>query len=160
MAFTKAQIDEIRRKLMVDSAQDSDFPNATLPFKGNETVAIVQNGENRKITLQNLLDRNQEVTITVRCMTPKTGYTVRINNQIRSDGVITVAYGSYLTIQVSAPGYDTKTFNMYAMVTQDVFVYLGFVSSYMGVSPEVLTFDCNGGTKNISISSNVSWVVA
>ena len=51
MIFTKEQIDEIRSRLSLSGAKDTSFPDADIPLKGNETIAIIQGGENKKVSL-------------------------------------------------------------------------------------------------------------
>ena len=52
--FTKQQIEEIRRRLASIGVKDSDLPDAET-LTGDELVAIVQNGENRKASIYELL---------------------------------------------------------------------------------------------------------
>lgn len=53
--FTKAQIEEIRKQLATMGVRDTDLPDVTAPLSGNELVAIVQNGENRKVGVRKLI---------------------------------------------------------------------------------------------------------
>lgn len=53
--FTKNQIDEIRRKLQLTGVKDSSLPEAT-ELTGKESVAIVQNGESKKIGMGNFIN--------------------------------------------------------------------------------------------------------
>ena len=46
--FTKSQIEEIRQRLATKAVRDSDLEN-TSSFDGDDFVAIVQDGENRKL---------------------------------------------------------------------------------------------------------------
>lgn len=54
MMFTKDQIEEIKARLALSGVKDTELPKADMPFTGDETIAIVQNGENRNITYQEL----------------------------------------------------------------------------------------------------------
>lgn len=56
MIFTQEQINEIRARLALGGIRDSQFPSATLPLQGNETIAIVQDGENRQIRVEDLYE--------------------------------------------------------------------------------------------------------
>ena len=47
--FTKEQIDEIRRQLATDAVRDTDFPE-TDSFHGEDYVAIVQDGRNKRLS--------------------------------------------------------------------------------------------------------------
>lgn len=53
--FTKAQIEEIRKQLATMGVRDTDLPDVTAPLNGDELVAIVQNGENRKVPIRTLI---------------------------------------------------------------------------------------------------------
>lgn len=53
--FTKAQIEEIRKQLATLGVRDTDLPDVTAPLNGDEIVAIVQNGENRKVPIRTLI---------------------------------------------------------------------------------------------------------
>lgn len=53
--FTKAQIEEIRKRLATLGVRDTDLPDVTAPLNGDELVAIVQNGENRKVPIRTLI---------------------------------------------------------------------------------------------------------
>ena len=52
--FTKAQIEEIRKQLATMGVRDTDLPNAS-ELSGDELVAIVQDGENRKVGVRKLI---------------------------------------------------------------------------------------------------------
>lgn len=52
--FTCNQINEIRKKLSLLGAKDTQFPEAS-KLDGNEIVVIVQNGENRKTTISTIV---------------------------------------------------------------------------------------------------------
>lgn len=54
--FTSNQIEEIRKKLQLMGKKDTSFPLAE-SLKGNETIAIVQQEQNKRITLKTLLDK-------------------------------------------------------------------------------------------------------
>lgn len=53
--FTSNQIEEIRRKLQLGGTKDTQFPLAD-SLKGNETIAIVQQGVNKQLGLKTLLE--------------------------------------------------------------------------------------------------------
>lgn len=52
--FTKAQIEEIRRQLATLGIRDTDLDNAG-PLSGDELVAIIQNGMNKKVGVRKLI---------------------------------------------------------------------------------------------------------
>lgn len=53
MHFTKTQIEEIRRQLSLLGVRDTDLPDVT-SMTGEEEVAIVQDGENKKVKIKDL----------------------------------------------------------------------------------------------------------
>lgn len=53
--FTIEQLKEIENYFKLSAKKDSDFILADLPLDGSEYVAIVQNGENRKLYLSTLI---------------------------------------------------------------------------------------------------------
>ena len=52
--FTKEQIEEIRRQLATQGVRDTDLQNAG-PLSGDELVAIIQNGINKKVGVRKLI---------------------------------------------------------------------------------------------------------
>ena len=57
MFFTQDDYLKIQRWLQRNSVRDTEFQEADTPFKGNETVTLVQNGHNRKILMNDLIDQ-------------------------------------------------------------------------------------------------------
>lgn len=53
--FTQEEIKEIRDRIALLGIKDTQFPNAE-PLQGNEVLAIVQNGENKLVTLTALAE--------------------------------------------------------------------------------------------------------
>lgn len=54
--FTSSQIEEIRKKLQLGGRRDTSFPLAE-SLKGNETMAIVQQGQNKQLGLKTLIEK-------------------------------------------------------------------------------------------------------
>ena len=52
--FTKAQIEEIRKALATLGVRDTDLPDV-VGLDGSELVAIVQDGENRKVSIRKMI---------------------------------------------------------------------------------------------------------
>lgn len=50
--FTLEQINEIKKRLSNSGSKDTQLPEAELPLGGEETVAIIQNGENKKVLIR------------------------------------------------------------------------------------------------------------
>ena len=50
--FTQEQINEIEQRLALKGSKDTQLPEAKLPLKGDETVAIIQEGENRNLPIE------------------------------------------------------------------------------------------------------------
>ena len=51
MIFTKEQIDEIRERLSISGRKDTQLPSVLLPMSGEESIALIQQGENRVIPI-------------------------------------------------------------------------------------------------------------
>lgn len=49
--FTQEQIREIKEKLALMGSKDTDLPLASLPLIGNEEIALVQGGENKRVSI-------------------------------------------------------------------------------------------------------------
>lgn len=109
--FTQKQIDEIAERLSRKAIKDSQFDVASLPFDGTEEIPILQDAENKIITLSDFLNYvigNEdhsaiECTLTVICQTQ--GATIKINDVNQS--VYSGHYGDVVNVEVSATGYDT-----------------------------------------------------
>lgn len=54
--FTRQQIEEIRKGLAIYAKKDSQFTPAILPIRGNEEVAILQDGENRLMPIKDFIE--------------------------------------------------------------------------------------------------------
>ena len=54
--FTSSQIEEIRKKLQLEGRKDTSFPLVD-PLEGNETIAIVQQGQNKQLGLKTLIEK-------------------------------------------------------------------------------------------------------
>lgn len=63
--FTKAQIEEIQQRLAVLGSKDSKLPWYSKPLTKDEIFAIVQNGANKKIPLQDVLNMATTNTVIV-----------------------------------------------------------------------------------------------
>ena len=59
--FASNQIEEIRKKLQLGGIKDTQFPQAS-PIDGTETIAIVQQGENRQLNLKTLIESVESST--------------------------------------------------------------------------------------------------
>lgn len=56
MIFTQEQINEIKQRLALAGTKDSALPFADLPLSGDEILAIVQEGSNKKVSLQEFFE--------------------------------------------------------------------------------------------------------
>ena len=63
--FTKAQIEEIQQRLAALGSKDSKLPTYDTPLTKDEIFAIVQNGANKKISLQDVLNMATTNTVIV-----------------------------------------------------------------------------------------------
>lgn len=57
MFFTQEDYRKIEKWLLANSVKDTDFAGAATPLKGNEILAIVQNGQNMKVSLKDFIDQ-------------------------------------------------------------------------------------------------------
>lgn len=64
--FTKEQIEEIRARLALTGYKDTQFKQATLPLNGDELVAIVQKGENKKVPARVFLHKEEQETGSIK----------------------------------------------------------------------------------------------
>lgn len=53
--FTKQQIAEIKQRLATESVRDTDFDETT-PLTGDEFIAVIQDGLNRKVTMADFVE--------------------------------------------------------------------------------------------------------
>lgn len=52
MIFTQEQINEIKQRLALSGSKDPQLPLANIPLVGEETIAIIQGGENRRVSIE------------------------------------------------------------------------------------------------------------
>ena len=57
MIFTQQQIDEIRLRLATLGAKDTQFTPVSLPLNGGDIVAVVQQGENKQISINDFYEQ-------------------------------------------------------------------------------------------------------
>jgi parallel beta-helix repeat protein len=57
MFFTQEDYRKIEKWLLANSVKDTEFAGAATPLKGNEILAIVQNGQNMKVSLKDFIDQ-------------------------------------------------------------------------------------------------------
>lgn len=57
MFFTQEDYRKIEKWLLANSVKDTEFAGASLPLKGNETVAFVQDGKNVNVFLKDLIEQ-------------------------------------------------------------------------------------------------------
>lgn len=62
--FTKQQIEEIARRLATETVRDTDFDNATA-ITGDEYVPVVQDGLNRKVTMEDFIRQVTENLVVI-----------------------------------------------------------------------------------------------
>ena len=60
MYFTEQDFKKIQNWLKLHSVKDTEFPKANLPISGYEKLAIVQDGENRLLSLYNVISATGE----------------------------------------------------------------------------------------------------
>lgn len=79
MRFSKSEIDEITRLIASRGVKDSDFSEAT-DVSGDDYVAIVQNGVNKKIKLRNFAG-NIETAVTLPLLSSGSVYEHRMGKK-------------------------------------------------------------------------------
>lgn len=57
MFFTQEDYRKIEKWLLANSRKDTEFAGAATPLKGNETVVLVQNGKNVRVSLNDLINQ-------------------------------------------------------------------------------------------------------
>lgn len=57
MFFTQEDYRKIEKWLLANSRKDTDFVGAATPLKGNETVVLVQNSKNVRVSLKDLINQ-------------------------------------------------------------------------------------------------------
>lgn len=57
MFFTQEDYKKIQKWLLLNSVKDTEFNEAASPFKGDESIAFVQNGRNVKAPLKELVEQ-------------------------------------------------------------------------------------------------------
>lgn len=57
MYFTQEDYKKIEKWLLASGVKDTQFPIASLPLNGNETIAFVQNGKNVKAPVKSIVDQ-------------------------------------------------------------------------------------------------------
>lgn len=57
MFFTQEDYRKIEKWLLANSRKDTDFAGAATPLKGNETVVLVQNSKNVRVSLKDLINQ-------------------------------------------------------------------------------------------------------
>ena len=56
MIFTQEQINEIKQRLAISGSKDPQLPIADLPLTGEETIALVQQGENKRVPIEEFFE--------------------------------------------------------------------------------------------------------
>ena len=54
--FTQEQINEIREKLALSGSKDKSLPLASLPLSGKEILALVQDGKNKSVPIEEFFE--------------------------------------------------------------------------------------------------------
>ena len=153
--FTKDQIDEIRGKVLDKHAiKDSEFVPASA-LNGNEEVAILQDGQNKRTSLGEL--KNGVCRLTVTCQL--TGSEIKINGITQS--VVDAIRGTAITVEVSAPGYITYQATFPVMLTQTMRVFLlpQAQSDYLAVRWDYGDLPATQGDYDLYVDSNVEWEI-
>lgn len=95
MRFSKSEIDEITRAIASRGIKDTDFPEAT-DVSGEDYVAVVQNGVNKKVKVRYLVDFDYTLTLPLlpsgsvyeHRMGKKPSVTVSVRVPIEGGGIV------------------------------------------------------------------------
>ena len=159
--FTKAQIDEIRKKLFDRHVvRDSDFDEAG-ELVGDEQVAILQGGQNMLTTVREIAGLSPQITLTVELAESYPDAVVKVNGVVKNTAVGDL--GDPVEIEVSARGYLTysATFPLCKTQTMRIALVPLSMSDYFGVRYPASygNIPAEGGTNHIYVDSNIDWTV-
>lgn len=56
MVFTREDFQKIKKALLEMSIKDTQFPDANTPLNSYDTITIVQNGQNKKISVSKFIE--------------------------------------------------------------------------------------------------------
>ena len=115
--FTKKQIEEIAAKLAELAIKDSQFNDIVKPLNGSESLPLIQDGENRLMTLPDLVNLiiGEEDRQYIKCILDISCQTENAIIEIKGQGEVdytqqstySAYYGEIVDVRVSADGYDT-----------------------------------------------------
>ena len=115
--FTKKQIEEIAAKLAELAIKDSQFNDIVKPLNGSESLPLIQDGENRLMTLPDLVNLiiGEEDRQYIKCILDISCQTENAIIEIKGQGKVdytqqstySAYYGEIVDVRVSAEGYDT-----------------------------------------------------
>ena len=141
--FTRKQIEEIAAKLADLAIKDSQFNNINKPLNGSENLPVLQDGENRLMTLSDLVnliigdeDRQYiKCILNIECLTSNA--TIEIKGQGQEDftrqDTYTAYYGEIVDVRISAEGYDT--WQEVVTMTQDHIIIVSLNEKGSGSGP-------------------------
>ena len=166
--FTKTEIEEIRRKLAAESAPDSSFEQAEFPLTGDETVAILQDGKNKNVSLRDLYTIGETCRVTVVVTPSGCNPTVTISadgeleKHTDSSGnyYVDVPVGTILTIVSSAAGYLTfsQVFTITSTTTINIHMVPGADNPiWLVCDDQVVLGAAANSSRSVALVSNGSW---
>jgi len=115
--FTRKQIEEIAAKLADLAIKDSQFKNVGKPLNGSEGLPVIQDGENKLMTLSDLINlitggedkQYIKCVLSVNCRTNNA--IVEIKGQNDSGFIQRTTYNAYygeiVDVRITADNYDT-----------------------------------------------------
>lgn len=115
--FTRKQIEEIAAKLADLAIKDSQFKNVGKPLNGSEGLPVIQDGENKLMTLSDLInlitgDEDKQYikcVLSVNCRTNNA--IIEIKGQNDSSFIQRATYNAYygeiVDVRITADNYDT-----------------------------------------------------
>ena len=111
--FTRNQIEEIEKKLIMLGTKDTQFPDAH-KLNGEEIIAIVQDGENRKIPLSSIIGLLSDISVTPNDdfinVSKDTTEIITLNTAVSKVDINNRKLGQVITFKDSASSWATYQF--------------------------------------------------
>lgn len=143
--FTVQQIEEIRKKLALQSKKDSDFIEVT-DVDANDYITLIKDGKNVKVKINNLFNISPVEYVTVKVIANPSNSVVILNG-INTDN-ITVQKGSNISVLVYLDGYKTFYSNLVASEDKTLEVVL------LPLEPQCFTLTINPIPSSANVELN------
>lgn len=111
--FTRNQIEEIKKKLIIFGTKDTQFPDAH-KLSGDEIIAIVQDGENRKTPLSLIVELLSDISVGPNDdfinVSKDTTEIITLNTAVSKVDINNRKLGQVITFKDSASSWATYQF--------------------------------------------------